>query len=187
MSTGSKFTVAISLSYVLGFSGCQTDDTQNSQDMDSEFGDRGTDSEIETESGSESSDSCLEAVSIHCGDQLGGTTVGGFPNVWGAYDCSAMGFLGPESLYLFVPDHDGEVEVRLTDLSADVDLSLFMTPECDSTGAMMTTNECQIKYISSPDDLAITFTAQSGVSQYLIIDAHDDDAGSYTLEMNCAK
>ncbi len=190
------FSVAMFWGYSLLLVSCGSDNKPDSFQTDSDSdsdnahtesdADMNTDTEMET--GSESSNYCLEAVPIHCGDQLSGTTAKGLPGLCGAYNCSAMGFSGPEAFYLFVPDQNGEVEVKLTSLSEGVQLSLFAGRECDSSSVFVNADHCAISYTSSMNSVVANLTVEAGAPQYLIIDGNnEDDAGPYTLELNWLK
>lgn len=164
---------------VNGFLGCGNSrmgsnvdggDTANERDTDT----INTDSNTEPETGSEFPD-CPGAMPIRCGDRLSGTTANGRPSLWGAYNCTAQGFSGPESIYIFAPDDNCEVEARLTDRF--VDLRLFLFPDCDSTSPLGSAIECAYDIL--------TFTAVAGVPNYIVVDGLEGAEGAYTLALHC--
>ena len=149
-------------------------DSDSDTDMDADS-DTDTDSNTEAETESETPN-CSGAIPISCGDRLSDTTVGGRPNEWRAWNCTARGVTGPEKIYLFEPDDNYEVEARLTDVSAE--LGLFLNPDCESMSGMGVADEC---------GYAFTFTAVAGEPQFLIVDGFEEAGGSYTLSLDCTE
>ena len=107
-----------------------------------------------------------------------------------AYDCSAQGMSAAEAIYVFVPEDDYEVEVRLTDVSAEI--GLFVLADCDSfmtatvgDNIMGNTVECSIPFVGTPSDHGLAFTAVAGDNMVIVVDGLQDAEGSYTLELVC--
>ena len=109
--------------------------------------------------------------------------MGGRPNEWGVYNCSAQGYPGPELIYIFVPDGDYEVEARLTDVAPD--LNLFLVPECERDDFYANATQCTYRSGGSPDEASFTFSAQAGANLYFIVDGLNDAEGTFTLSLAC--
>lgn len=69
------------------------------------------------------------ALPLRCGDRLAhSTTVQGQPNHWEGYTCTQRWESGRETVYRFSSEEDCTVDVRLVDLTTDLDILLA---ECD--------------------------------------------------------
>jgi hypothetical protein len=132
---------------------------------------------------------------LRCADRLAhSTTVQGRPNTWGGYNCTARADSGRETLYAFRSDQDCQVEVRLVDLTTDLDLFLL---DCDPTlcGSCSWSPEgfavpeiC----VSTPLDLQerqggemFAFDALAGQVHGVVVDGYAQSEGTYTIEVDC--
>jgi hypothetical protein len=86
-------------------------------------------------------------------------------------------------MFVFVPDDDYEVEARLSDVSAG--LNLFLVPECEQMDSMANATECTYRSGDFPEEASFTFTAVTGDLLFLIVDGQDDAEGVYTLALDC--
>ncbi len=88
------------------------------------------------------------------------------------YDCpTAQPFIraegpGPEAIYLFEPQADGDVTFRLTNLSNDHDLYV-LEDFCDSAACIAGANA----YSTDTDE--VTFTASVGRTYYIVVEAFE--------------
>ncbi len=135
----------------------------------------------------------VSPLPLTCGDSFAHSTVDqGHPDQYGAYACSARGYDGRESVYAFSTIDNCEVEVRIEDMT--VDLNLFIAPGCDPSACdecipddsrMVMTSECSFSPISVQDSEIVTFDAAAGESTTVIIDGYDQAQGSYTITAEC--
>ncbi len=124
---------------------------------------------------------CRNALALHCGDRYSHSmSVQGLPNEWYGYSCTQRGEGGDEAIYSFQTDVTCQVELRLKNLQADIDLLLL--DACDPwscVAASPTPMDIQ-------QDEEIRFTAEPGQRYFVVVDGYADASGSYTLSADCA-
>lgn len=123
---------------------------------------------------------CQPALALTCGDVVstrndaaGSTTTHAF------YGCSTYTYTGPE-LALEVRSAAAEtVTVRLTGLSADLDLYALSDAACDATGCLAASVQ--------PDasDEALSFTATAGQAAVIVVDGYEGAVSDFTLSVEC--
>ncbi|MBN1612641.1 MAG: hypothetical protein JW940_38810 [Polyangiaceae bacterium] len=138
---------------------------------------------------------CEVALPLRCGDRLAHSTiVQGRPNQWYGYACTQRWESGRETIYAFVTEEDCQVEIRLVDLTEDLDL--IMIKDCDpspcgacqaDSATMSNADECS----SVPLDLQahfvekVNFDTLAGQAHVVVVDGYDYSEGTYTLEVDC--
>ncbi|RJO63787.1 MAG: hypothetical protein C4523_19460 [Myxococcales bacterium] len=134
--------------------------------------------EIETE---EEISGCADALALECGDRLAhSTVVQGRPNEWFGYGCSARAESGRETIYAFQTDEDCQVEVRLTNLVADIDL--FLLSDCNP----FTCEDFSSTPLGIQDVETVSFETEAGQRRFVVVDGYAEDEGDYTIEVDCA-
>jgi hypothetical protein len=138
---------------------------------------------------------CDVALPLRCGDRLSHSTIEeGRPNQWYGYACTQRWEGGRESIYAFVTDEDCQVEMRLVDLTVDLDLLLLA--QCDpspcgacqaDSAAMSNAEECSSIPLDLQDGFVeqIDFDTLAGQARTVVVDGYDYDEGTYTLEVDC--
>lgn len=159
-----------------GVDGDRTRDAQAGGGEDGAKDARAPDALVEASPG----DACRDAIALHCGDRLDHSTlVQGRANEWYGYSRSQRWEGGRESVYVLQTSGACQVEARLENLT--VDLDLFLLTACES----MANTEAS----STPLDLQtierISFTTAAAKSYWVVVDGYGDDAGSYTLKVDC--
>jgi hypothetical protein len=132
-------------------------------------------------------------LSLGCADRLShSTTVQGRPNQWFGYACTQRWESGRETLYAFRSDQDCRVNVRLADLSTDLDLVLLSACDASSCSTCLSDPETVQNAdvcASTPLDLqhgeSISFDAAAGRSRIVVVDGYDYAEGTYTIEVDC--
>lgn len=113
---------------------------------------------------------------IRCGDVVEGDTTGGSAQLNG-YSCNVGSYAAPESIFEWRADRSGPVELRLRDaVPTEVNHDLMVlegnlgliTGQCSDWGAN-----------------SVTFEAVEGRTYFLAVDGYDQDAGAFTLELDC--
>jgi hypothetical protein len=118
------------------------------------------------------SGTCQPMDTISCGGVDSASTVGLVNNIT-TYNCSSWDESGPEYVYSFVPQGNGQVTVSLSNLIADLDV-FVLEGTCGQ-------NSC----ITFGDSSA-TFGAVAGTQYYIVVDGFAGASGSFTLEMTCS-
>jgi hypothetical protein len=143
------------------------------------------------------SDVCEVALPLRCGDRLAhSTTIQGQPNQWYGYNCTQRWEGGRETIYHFSSDQDCTVDVRLVDLTTDLDVFLV---ECDpgSCGGCasyfdeegwVNAVECSSVPLDLQDSFveAVSFNVVAGQGRAVVVDGYDYSEGTYTIEVDCA-
>jgi hypothetical protein len=115
---------------------------------------------------------CEVQATLQCGDAKTGTTVGA-PRNLSAYNCIEWDESGGEVVYDFSVSERSQVTLKFTDSGADVDI-LVLEGECNAA-------EC-VAYGNSET----LFTAEAGRNYFVVVDCHQDQEGTFTLEVDCA-
>jgi hypothetical protein len=115
---------------------------------------------------------CEYPLPLRCGDRLNHSTlVQGRADVWKMYGCTQRLMSGREAIYVIQSSTARQVSVRLSNLTADLDI--FLLQGCSFMS-------CDGLYGSNA-----TFIAEAGQAKYLVVDGYSGAAGSYTLEVDC--
>jgi hypothetical protein len=138
---------------------------------------------------------CEVALPLRCADRLAHSTiVQGRPNQWYGYACTQRWESGRETIYAFVTDQDCQVEMRLVDLTEDLDLILLKDCDPSPCGAcqadsagMSNAQECSSIPLDLQDHFVETigFEALAGQARTVVVDGYDYSEGTYTLEVDC--
>lgn len=137
--------------------------------------------------------SCAGTLSLGCGDRWShSTTVQGRSNQWIGYACTQRWEGGREVIYEFRSAENCQIEARLADFSADLDLILLAPCEAAScstclsdTDALQNADECASTPLDIQQGEAIRFNAVAGQSRFVVVDGYDYAEGSYTIEVDC--
>ena len=118
------------------------------------------------------SGTCQSMETIGCGGVDSASTAG-FVNNITTYNCApTWNESGPEYVYSFVPQGDGQVTVTLSLEIADLDV-FVLEGTCDQ-------NRC-IAY----GDSTATFSAVEGTQYYIVVDGYAGESGNFTLSVAC--
>lgn len=126
--------------------------------------------------------SCEAPLLAHCGDRFEhDTSINGQADTLFAYNCTARGLSGPEVLYSLEGAAHCDVEVRLTELT--VDLNLILMRDCDRFSDELCSN--------TPIDLQdgeerLSFVGSATELDLVTVDGYDGASGSYAIEFDCA-
>jgi len=88
-------------------------------------------------------------------------------------------YTGPEVSWRFATNLDEEVSLRLTDMSADLDLYLLRGPSCDARVCETASTE------GSNLDENISFDAESGTEYIVVVDGWREAVSYFTLSVEC--
>ena len=120
---------------------------------------------------------CVPVSAIECGDSITDDTTG-LTNGISGYSCSTWDESGPEIAWTFTPTTSEEVTVAFNPYSYNPDHDLFIL---EDTGGGCDATDC----IES-GDTTVSFNAVSGTTYYVVVDGYNGDAGSFTIDVNCA-
>ena len=132
---------------------------------------------------------------LRCGDRLAHSTiVQGRAGQWHGYACTQRWESGREAIYAFVTDQDCRVEMRLVDLTEDLDLMLLK--DCDPTAcgacasdadSFANAEECSSIPLDLQDHFVetIDFDALAGQARTVVVDGYTYAEGTYTIEVDC--
>jgi hypothetical protein len=115
---------------------------------------------------------CEPMDTIGCGD-VDSSSTEGMLNKITTYNCTLWDESGPEYVYSFVPQGNGQVTATLSNMTADLDV-FVLQGTCGQ-------NSC----IAYGDSFA-TFNAMSGTQYYIVVDGYAGASGIYTLEVTCS-
>ena len=115
---------------------------------------------------------CEPVDTIGCGDVDSSSTVGKSNKIT-TYNCTSWDESGPEYVYSFVPQGNGQVTATISNIIADLDV-FVLQGACGQ-------NNC----IAYGDSSAI-FNAMSGIQYYIVVDGYSGASGIYTLEVTCS-
>ncbi|MCA9570089.1 MAG: matrixin family metalloprotease, partial [Myxococcales bacterium] len=99
-----------------------------------------------------------------------------------AYSCSEFPLTGPEAVYTFTPNEDGEVTVALTGLTADVDL--IVTTE---SGGSCEPDNCLSSNNEGTADEVLVFNGSGGVTYTVVADGYDGAVADFTITTLCPR
>ncbi|MGB4961117.1 MAG: hypothetical protein WBO36_16655, partial [Saprospiraceae bacterium] len=120
----------------------------------------------------ESNSNGANNVSIYCGplQNAAGSTS---PLPPGA------GCIGPEKVYTFTPDVNGEVTVNVTGISSNEDFDAFVFLSCDHNNCLaVSTNP-------SGQSEVLKFNGEEGQQYIIVIDGYKGTIGNYDIEIVC--
>ncbi len=121
-------------------------------------------------------EACTARSGISCGtDFRADTSDIGTPSDIDRWSCARWDESGPEHVYSFSRGSDGPVEVRISDISEDLDVFVIQ----DNGGGCLSSN-C-ITYGNN----GAYFTATGGVTYYVVIDGYLGVTSSYRFTLNC--
>lgn len=127
-------------------------------------------------------DACAAPLPLRCGDRLAHSTLSqGRADRWQGYSCTQRYEGGREAIYAFETQTDCKVDLRLSGLSADLDL--LVLSECSPWACRAAA--------STPQDLqhgteALSVESLAGVKYFVVVDGYGEEQGSYTLDVACA-
>ena len=108
----------------------------------------------------------------------------GATNTWEDYSCTSYSDneSGPEYVYVFAVDADGDATVDLTGLTSDLDLfvlSAAVDGGCDP-------NECfDSSRNSSTADESVTWSVLAGETWYVVVDGFQGNTSWWTITLSC--
>jgi hypothetical protein len=116
---------------------------------------------------------CAAAPLLSCGASIDSTTVGALNNV-SQYGCVAFDESGGEVVYRLELQNHTEIDLRLTGMTADLDL--FLLSDCDPTACLR----------SSASVSSERIVACMPPGEYLIaVDGFDGQSSAFALEVDC--
>ena len=123
---------------------------------------------------------CAATSVLSCGTTVPGGNAGGSTDV-DQFDCATWETTGPEQVLELTPSADGDVTVRLSGLTADVDLMVTtdLAGGCDANGCLGASQN----YDLDPEE--VVFFGQTGVTYMVVIDGYDGAVASYDIEADC--
>lgn len=123
-----------------------------------------------------SSGICDPDWTLGCGDTDNWNNGGaGSTDQVDAYSCSSWNESGPEYTYTFVPNSSGQVNVTLSNVTADLDIFVL-----DGATGTCSGNNC-LAY----GDSSATFNAAAGHPYYLVVDGYQGAISNYTINVSC--
>jgi hypothetical protein len=125
---------------------------------------------------------CSRIGSIKCEDVgISGSTATQNSDVLDLYSCDDKVAEGPEKVYKFVADQDGNVTFTLTPLlpiNAKDFLRLYVL---EDIGGL-----CSSKNCISKDPSTVSMSVTQGKTYYVVVDAIQNNTATYDLEINCS-
>lgn len=116
---------------------------------------------------------CTPDWTLECGDSDSWNNgASGSTNLINSYSCSSWDESGPEYAYTFSPSVDGQVEISLSNMSADLDL-FVSTPGCNATSCIAYGNA------------TASFDAVAGQIYYVVVDGYQGAVSDYTIGVSC--
>jgi hypothetical protein len=116
---------------------------------------------------------CVPDWTLACGgsDRWNNGNMGSTDRI-DTYSCTTWDESGPEYAYDFVPSVSSQVDVSLSDLSADIDL-FIVAPGCNATNCL------------AYGDVTASFDAVAGQPYYIVVDGYQGAVGDYTISVSC--
>jgi hypothetical protein len=147
---------------------CGDEDCQDTIDND---GDELTDCHDPDCAGQPACEVCSSANQVQCGSVVSGFTSGAsLMNVYPP--CSDWDETGPETVYRFEAASSMQVDAKLTNMSADLDIFVL--------AATCNPNTCTEQGSSEA-----FFVTSPGITYYIVVDGYEGDQGSFTLTVTC--
>jgi len=121
----------------------------------------------------QSQQTCVPDWTLACGgsDWWNNGNIGSTDRI-DTYSCTGWDESGPEYAYTFVPSVGGQVDVSLSDLSADLDL-FIVAPGCNAANCL------------AYGDETVSFDAVAGELYYIVVDGYEGAVGDYTISVSC--
>lgn len=125
--------------------------------------------------------SCEAPIALQCGDRFDHSTLReGRANTFSLYGCTPRAEGGRETIYLLQTERACSVDVRLTNLTEDLDL-VRLPSVCEGIRA----TGCSSTPLDLQDDEHLAFTTSANELTWIVVDGYLESAGSYTLEATC--
>lgn len=124
---------------------------------------------------------CQTLNSLSCGTSNSGSTLNGSP-LLDRYACASRHEDGRERVYRFVAPKTGEVTIELSTQVAELDVIVVgarANGSCDPLGACLAASGAQ------SGSRKVTFAATAGQNYYVIVDAAENGAGLFELQVSC--
>ncbi|RJO66533.1 MAG: hypothetical protein C4523_12150, partial [Myxococcales bacterium] len=122
-----------------------------------------------------------EALPLNCGDRLAhnnNTIFQGRPSVFDTYSCNpGVNESGPEVLYELDVEQGCAVDIRLLNLSANLDL--FILDDCAEDACGLSSA------LAGTLDDSVSFTHELAGPAYVSVDGANGATSAYTLEVDC--
>ncbi len=125
---------------------------------------------------------CSPIGNIGCGDVIvGSNDMPGSTDQQDVYcGYNPGGWHGPEVSWIFTPDYDGQVEITLTGLTADLDIQALVDDGgCDQ-------NDCEANgWNPPPQPESMDWYAFAGEPYYILIDGWQGAVSNFTMTVSC--
>jgi hypothetical protein len=129
----------------------------------------------------DSAPTCPAAGRLQCGDVLRLRNDGaGSTGSHGAWGCATYRYSGPELSLELATDRDEPITLRLSGLSADLDLFVSGDLACAPADCLAASTE------GSTSDEALSFSASAGRVYAVSVDGYDGAVSDFTLSVDCA-
>ncbi|OWY23808.1 T9SS C-terminal target domain-containing protein [Sphingobacteriales bacterium UPWRP_1] len=118
-------------------------------------------------------------VPISCGQTINSSTTGMTNNVsfYGCSNSNNVNNYGPEIVYSFTTTATGNINIALTNLTAN--LELFLLNNCN-------VNSCVAQsFNAGTGNENISLTNQPADTYYIVVDGYGGQSGNFTLSLNC--
>jgi cysteine-rich repeat protein len=123
---------------------------------------------------------CQPLTCLKCGDYIFGTNVGA-PSEMADYGCPVRSKSGSEVEYRFYSTAISNVTVKLTRMTADLDLIVLGT---DGSGACDPAGQCVAGSQIWIDD-EVTFTTAVDRTYFIVVDGYSGAEGAFMLQVEC--
>jgi hypothetical protein len=123
---------------------------------------------------------CTPVGELACGSVVLGATdePGATTETW-QYGCSDWTYSGPEMSWTFVTTLDEPVTVALDQLTADLDVYVLGSDDCDGSGCVAASTATEL----DPENL--TFDAVAKTPYTIVVDGWEGAVGPFRLEVRC--
>ncbi|MBW2260938.1 MAG: PPC domain-containing protein [Deltaproteobacteria bacterium] len=121
-------------------------------------------------------EACTATTDVTCGSEFDANTgASGTPSDIDRWSCSRWDESGPEHIYSFSTGSDRTVQVRIADISEDLDVFIIQ----DNGGG------CQSSNCITYGNNGAYFTASAGVTYYVVVDGYLGVTSSYHFTLTC--
>lgn len=121
---------------------------------------------------------CSPVARLSCGDERSGSNSAGASDHI-VYGCSEWSYTGKELAFEVVTGLDEDVTVRMSGLSADLDLYVLEDAACDGSGCIGSSSE------SDESDESVTWGASADHVYVIVLDGWEGAISEFLLEVEC--
>ena len=158
------------------------DDDDSADDDDAIDDDDSADDDDAVDDDDSAPPECAPAATMTCGNVLvGNNSQAGSTNLIEDYGCSALVHDAPEFAYEWLAEETGEVAVRISGLTQDLDLYVLAA----GVGGACEPGSCVGASTSASPNEEVIFEAVGGNAYHFVVDGYGGGISAYTIELDC--